>query len=92
MAENSNKHRMKNSHVTKLNYCMTRASDRYLYKESHNKYKKYPNMMILKQNGKTLKTIINRAANESLGKCTIFSRKKKLKIRDEEVKQSVIKT
>jgi hypothetical protein len=39
--------------------------------------------------GKTLKTIVNRAANESLGKCTIFSRKKKLKIRDEEIKQII---
>jgi hypothetical protein len=25
------------SNVTKLNYCMTRASDGYLHKESHNK-------------------------------------------------------
>jgi hypothetical protein len=33
-----------------------------------------------------IKTIINTAANESLGKCAIFSRKKKLKIWDEEIK------
>jgi hypothetical protein len=36
-----------------------------------------------------IKTIINTAANESLGKCTIFSRKKKVKIWDEEIKQII---
>jgi hypothetical protein len=40
-----------------------------------------------------IKTVINTAANESLGKCTLFSRKKKLKIWDEEIKQIIrIKT
>jgi hypothetical protein len=30
-------YKMKESNVTKLNYCMTRASDGYLHKESNNK-------------------------------------------------------
>jgi hypothetical protein len=42
--------------------------------------------MILKQNWKTF---INTAANESFGKCTVFSRKKQLQILDEEIKQII---
>jgi hypothetical protein len=51
------------SNVTKLNYCMKRASDGYLHKESHHKQKKYLNIQ-----WQNIKTIINTAANESFGK------------------------
>jgi hypothetical protein len=65
---------MKKKNVTKLNYCMMRASDGYLHRVTQ-QIGKIPEHDDIETEWENIKTIINTAANESLGKCTIFSRK-----------------
>jgi hypothetical protein len=88
MAENSKHTKRKKSNATKLNYCMTRASDGYLHRVTQ-QIQKIPKHDDIETEWENIKSITNTAANESLGNAQHFQERKKLKIWDEEIKQII---
>jgi hypothetical protein len=69
---------------------MTRASDRWLCTQRvTQQIEKILEHDDVEKEWENIKTIINTAANESLGKCTVISGKKQLKIWYEEIRQII---